>query len=58
PGFEIKYVTESHEPGLNKLPFGRILVFLLKAFIQEGTTTQVKHYVCSNCRTEFDEIPA
>jgi DNA-directed RNA polymerase subunit RPC12/RpoP len=57
-GFEIKYVKESHESGLNSLPFGRIFAFLSKTLSKEGTTMEVKHYVCSTCKKEFNDLPS
>jgi len=57
-GFTIKMVTESHESVLNKLPFGRIMSFMSKTFTKEGTTHDVKHYVCNNCQKEFEDLPS
>jgi hypothetical protein len=57
-GFEIKYVTESHEDSLRKMPLGRMIAFLSRMLTKEGTTMQVKHYVCENCGKEFEELPA
>lgn len=57
-GFEIKYVTESHESEMRKLPFGRFFVFLSKLSSKEGPTIQVKHYICLNCKKEFDDLPS
>jgi transposase-like protein len=56
-GFEIKYITESHEDAVRKLPLGRMIALMSKLFTKEGTTMQVKHYVCENCGKEFDELP-
>jgi len=56
-GFEIKMVKESHEAALKKLPFGRLMAFMSKAFSKDGTTTDVKHYVCLNCNKDFEELP-
>ena len=57
-GFEIKYVTEDHEDAVRKLPLGRMIALLSKLFTREGTTAQVKHYICEHCRKEFEELPA
>jgi hypothetical protein len=57
-GFEIKYVTESHESAVRKLPFGRFIAWTSKMLTKEGTTMQVKHYVCCNCGKEFEDLPS
>lgn len=57
-GFEVKLITESHESGLQKLPFGRLIAFLSKILSNEGTNMQVKHYQCVNCHKEFENPPA
>lgn len=57
-GFEIKYVTESHESDVKKLPLGRMIALMSKLLTKEGTTMQVKHYVCGNCGKEFEELPS
>jgi uncharacterized protein YbaR (Trm112 family) len=58
PGFNIKYVTENHEEDVRKLPMGRIIALMSKMFTREGTSMQVKHYVCDNCGKEFGELPS
>lgn len=57
-GFEIKYAEESHNAAVKKIPFGRMIAFLSKALTKEGTSMQVKHYVCSNCNKEFADLPS
>jgi len=57
-GFEIKIVTESHESALKALPFGKIFAFLSKTLFKDGTTMAVKHYICSNCKKEFNDPPS
>ena len=57
-GLEIKYVTESHEDAVRKMPLGRFIVFMSKLFSKEGTTHEVKHYICKNCHKEFEDLPA
>ena len=57
-GFEIKYVTENHEDVVRKLPLGRMIALMSKMLTREGTTMQVKHYVCENCGKEFEDLPA
>jgi hypothetical protein len=56
-GFDIKYVTAPNETKLNKLPFGRIATAIFNLFNSGSAASPVKHYVCRNCHTEFDEMP-
>lgn len=49
---EIKMITEDH--GKHLPAFIRLFARL---FSKDGTTHQVKHYRCTNCKKEFDELP-
>jgi DNA-directed RNA polymerase subunit RPC12/RpoP len=57
-GFTIKFVEESHEDALKKMPFGRFILLFSKLLHKEGTVSKVKHYVCNNCHREFNELPS
>lgn len=56
-GFEIKYVIESHAAALKSIPFGGFISFLSRLFNYE-TKSELKHYVCNSCHTEFDNLPS
>ncbi len=56
-GFEIKQVTENHAAALKDIPFGGFIRFISR-LLNDETTAEVKHYVCNNCHTEFDNLPS
>jgi DNA-directed RNA polymerase subunit RPC12/RpoP len=49
---EIKYVTKDY-----KAYMGRFLSFFSKLLTKEGTNVQLKHYCCSTCKKEYEELP-
>jgi DNA-directed RNA polymerase subunit RPC12/RpoP len=54
---EIKYVMQDDKIALRKLPFGRFISMMSRLISKEDNQTQVKHYVCSNCNKEYEDLP-
>jgi DNA-directed RNA polymerase subunit RPC12/RpoP len=49
---EIKYVTKDYRKHL-----GGLLSFFSKLITKEGTNVQLKHYYCTTCKKEYEELP-
>jgi DNA-directed RNA polymerase subunit RPC12/RpoP len=54
---EIKYVMQDDSIALRKMPFGGFISFMSRLLSTEDNKTEVKHYVCSNCHKEYEDLP-
>jgi len=54
---EIKYIMQDDNVVLHKMPFGRFISLMSRILSKEDNKTEVKHYVCSNCHKEYEDLP-
>lgn len=54
---EIKYVMQDDRIALQKMPLGGFISLMSRLLSREDNKTEVKHYVCSNCHKEYEDLP-
>jgi DNA-directed RNA polymerase subunit RPC12/RpoP len=54
---EIKYVMQDDNIALKKMPFGRFISMMSRLISKDDNQTEVKHYVCTNCHKEYEDLP-
>jgi DNA-directed RNA polymerase subunit RPC12/RpoP len=54
---EIKYVMQDDNIALKKMPFGRFISLMSRLISKDDDRTEVKHYLCTNCHKEYEDLP-